>query len=145
MISDNFGPDNFMEINKFGFIFHSDAGKVLLLPPGINCTKKTTFKISDLSDLTLLSEENQVSSQSNNTLRFNDDLEKIEQHLKIGIEVWERTITSDGLYFIKKRKTETPYPKKRFHHEPSFSILFLVTNRKLYFRGNLNKLKINKT
>jgi hypothetical protein len=144
MITENFGPDIFIKINKFGFIFHTDPGKVILLPPGINCTKNTAFRISDLSDLKLLSNEDQEYLQLNNTLRFENDLKKIEQQLKIGIEVWERTVTSDGLYFIKKRKTETPYPKKRFHHEPSFSILLLVTNRNLYFRGHLNKLKINK-
>ena len=144
MISDNFGADIYIRINKFGYIFHSDAGKVLILPPGINCTKKTTFKISDLSDLTMFSKEDQEYLQSKNTLRSHDDLTKIEQHLKIGIEVWERTVAADGIYFIKKRKTETPYPRKRFHHDPSFLILFLITYRKLYFRGHLNKLKINK-
>jgi hypothetical protein len=92
----------------------------------------------------MFSKEDQEYLQSKNTMRFNDDLKQIEQHLKIGIEVWERTVAVDGIYFIKERKTETPYPRKRFHHDPSFLILFLITYRKLYFRGHLNKLKINK-
>ena len=125
-VSNNDGPELFMRFKNNRLIFHTNPAKITVLPSGLNKVKGPKYKIKDLIGFS----DDELSM----TLQ---DVPRIEEKYGISFEIWRK----------KNLKLHKPCVKKiksgniPVHCDTTTNILFLITDRKLYFRCNLNKCK----
>ena len=140
MESENFGPGVFIKEAWYGYHFHTNRGKVFVLPTGLNYTKKSFFRVTDIFDIS--SSKFVDYFIEHNILRLKDQIDNLEEKLDVGFEIWTRSRNDGKLKFELKRRSKLNI-KKLFHVHSDLNILFLITDTKLYFRGHLRELKIH--
>ena len=131
------GPELFVRENEHVFMFHSNAGKITHLPPGVSKTKRCFHRLDDI-----------INSVSKSTIKFkfcpldiNTNFDKLEKKYKIGFEIWQKKDSGKNVKFKKYRSSLTNNKTVKLHRDFLTDKLFLIQDIKLYFRGYIRKVK----
>ena len=125
-VSQSDGPEIFMRYKYDKLLFHTNPAKITNLPSGLNKIKGAKFKICDIIGIS--------DDESAMTL---EDVERMENKYGVTFEIWEKKNLRLNKPVVKKIKSGNI----SVHHDTVTGILFLITDRKTYFRCNLNKCK----
>lgn len=144
-VAENSGPAVFVYENQFGYCFHTNPGRVLKLPVGLNVAKGVVHKMKDLFEKL----PHELYAIRKYSLQNDHQISVLENRLKCGIEIWSRSLDNKQPNIQKVRTPtfednedrETQLPKIRFHLDKKFDLLLKITNEKMYFRGNLKLLQ----
>jgi hypothetical protein len=142
-ISSDYGPEFFIHENIHGTCFHSNPGKILRLPAGLNCCKGSKFRYSDFfqfEDVKEILWDNEFTKAFETSFLYCDQMDNIESSTGLGLEIWKNTMIN-GKPSLEKMRSTNKTPKKMFFLDECFNILFLITNPKLFFRGRTNYKK----
>ena len=129
------GPELFIRINSHCFIFHEHVGKIVKLPPGLGKTSRAIHKLGDMLKYKFGLE----NTDCDYSLGLETNLDKIEQISCCRINLWKKTV--DGKSQLIKCSKKSYVKKLNLHFCSVSQKLFLIVNDKLYFRGELQKLK----
>ena len=125
-MSQSDGKELFMR-RKYGeLLFHTNPGKITNLPSGLNKIKGAKYRICDM-----------VSFLDDESALMLKNVAQIEEKYDVTFEIWEKKNLRLNKPVVKKIKSGDI----SVHHDTFTGILFLITDRKTYFRCNLNKCK----
>ena len=145
-VSENSGPGLFVCQNQFGYCFHTNPGRVLKLPVGLNVAKGSINRICDIFENLPI----ELFSIRKYSLENDHQISVLEKTLQVRIEIWTRTTDNKHSNLQKVRSTfenvdidgeKSMLPKIRLHLHKEFDLLLKITHKTLYFRGNLKLLK----
>ena len=133
-ISGNCCSDFFIFINKYVYLFHENAGKIVKLPAGVG---KKSYAIHCLKEM-LNYKFKMNFAEKGSSLSMDSNLKAIEDQYEFQLEIWQKK--GDKIENLRKSKNE--YEKKlHLHFDPATKKLFLIKNHYLYFRGHLKFVK----
>ena len=136
--SREYGRELFMRKNEHLFWFHSNCGRMINLPAGVNKLEGCRHRLDEILDICGIKK----CKIEKCPLRYNTDLSVIERDHCISINIWHKT-KQDGKYnIVNIRRGNNEGTVINLHHDPIFNKLFLITDTKLYFRSFIKKLKI---
>ena len=137
--SREYGFELFMRRNEHLFWFHSNCGRMINLPAGVNKLNGCCHRLDEI-----LNRCGIKCKIVKCPLRFDGDLTAIETKFNISFNIWEKT-KQDGKYnIVNVRRGTSGGQVIDLHRDLIFNKLFLITAKKLYFRSFIRKLNINK-
>ena len=137
--SREYGKELFMRKNEYLFWFHSNCGRMVNLPSGVNKLQGPCHRLDEI----LGQCEVKKCKITKCPLRYNTDLDVLEKEHGVTFRIWQKT-RKDKTYAIKNiRRGNNGGPVINLHHDPIFNKLFLITAKSLYFRSFIRKLNIH--
>ena len=135
-----YGRELFMRKNEHLFWFHSNCGRMINLPAGVNKLEGCRHRLDEILDICGVKK----CKIEKCPLRFDTDLTVIETNYNVSFNIWQKT-KEDGKYnIVNIQRGENDKTVINLHLDPIFNKLFLITDKKLYFRSFIKKLGINK-
>ena len=125
-MSNSDGPELFMRYKNKRLIFHTNPAKITVLPSGLSKVKGAKYKIKDL-----------IGFSNDDSAMTLTDVPRIEEKYGVTFEIWRKK----NLKLHKPCVTKIKSGNIPVHCDTTTNILFLISDRKLYFRCNLNKCK----
>ncbi len=141
--SGEYGRELFMRQNDHLFWFHSNCGRMINLPAGVNKFQGCIHRLDEILDHCKVKK----CKLSICPLRFDTDLKSIEKKYKVSFNIWQKTkktcpLRSNQFEIQNIRRGKKSKNQINLHHDPIFNKLFLITDKTLYFRSFIRKLKI---
>ena len=133
-VSISYGPELYVRINEFAYSFHSNAGKVVKLPAGLGKTRIPIHRLDEILNKTI---GKQIKLQKC-PLHIHTDFEKLEDEYNCAFHIWGKNGHADFKRVRTSKKLVNPI---HLHHDPVTGKLFLILDKKLYFRGQFRLLK----
>ena len=128
-----------MRKNEHLFWFHSNCGRMINLPAGVNKLEGCRHRLDEILDICGVKK----CKIEKCPLRFDTDLTVIETNYNVSFNIWQKT-KEDGKYnIVNIRRGKNDKTVINLHLDPIFNKLFLITDKKLYFRSFIKKLGIN--
>ena len=120
------GKEIFMRYKYGRLLFHLNPSKITKLPSGLNKMKGAKYRICDM-----------VRLSDDESAMMLKNVAQIEEKYDVTFEIWEKKNLRLNKPVVKKIKSGDI----SVHHDTFTGILFLITDRKTYFRCNMNKCK----
>lgn len=133
----DFGRDFFIKKIDDHIRYHENIGLCLKLPAGLNKLKDPVHNFKKIL------KKCKIKGECNDKLNFDSDLDFLEQKYKVTFEIWtkkKKDVSKSEIECIRKCKTK--FRKIQLHLDVFSGKLFLIADKKLYFRSYMKKLKI---
>ena len=115
--------------------YHSNIGLCLKLPAGLDKLKKPIHNIDDIF------KKLKLKHKCSEKFDFDSNLDRFEDEYNVAFEVWAKTRINSCKNEIKCiRKSGKKSQKIQLHLDTFSRKLFLICDKKLYFRSYLKQL-----
>ena len=132
------GPELFIRLYAADSIrYHTNLGRLIKLPSGVG---KFAGPICDLAEMFKM--KNFPERPKIRNFSINSDFNSIEREFNVSINIWEKNRLNFSKCNIKRIRDGGDKPRKlHLHFDKLTKKLFMIRDRKLYFRGYLCSLR----
>ena len=123
--SKRYGEEVFIRLIDGYLIGHSNPGVLAKLPTGVNKMKGCLFKLSEI-----------LNRKCEDDCCLDTDWSAIEGKNRVGINIWRKTSTGLNKSIITNIRRSKIAPAIHLHCDNFFRKDYLITCKKLYFRGH---------
>ena len=131
------GPLVFMNLNPSNILrYHCNLGRIIKLPSGLG---KFSGPIHEFKDI--LKAKNVRMKCDIKNFNMQSDLNEIEKTYRVSLTIWQKCRQNFNHCKISRIRDGCDHAKKiHLHYDDLTNKLFLILDRKLYFRGYLKTM-----